>query len=201
MEVSTIGSVRRLLSRHPKKTLDDTSLAPAGVLLLLYLKDGEYCVLLNKRSNSVEDHKGEISFPGGRRDDGDRAILDTALRETHEEMGIRPQDVEVLGELDDVATISNFLVSTFVGTIPTAYQFKPSDEEVAEVIELPLSVLTDDGSSRDETRIVEGALVSRRSYAYGGHLIFGATAEILTRFIEILDSAPAEEAVWKKDQP
>ena len=169
--------------------------------MLLYLKDGEYCVLLNKRSNSVEDHKGEISFPGGRKDDGDRAILDTALRETHEEMGIRPQDVEVLGELDDVATISNFLVSTFVGTIPTAYQFKPSDEEVAEVIELPLSVLTDDGSARDETRMVEGALVSRRSYAYEGHLIFGATAEILTRFIEILDSAPAEEAVWKKDQP
>ena len=200
MEPSEITLVRRLLSRNPKKTLDDPSLVPAGVLLLLYPKDDEYCILLNKRSNSVEEHKGEISFPGGQRDKGDRAMLDTALRETHEEMGIRPEDVDVLGELDEVATISNFLISTFVGAIPPSYQFKPNEREVAEVIEVPISALTDRGSVRDETRIVSGELVGRRSYAYVGHLIFGATAEILTRFVEILEGAPAKEAEWKRNQ-
>ena len=170
-------------------------------MLLLYPKDGEYCILLNKRSNSVEEHKGEISFPGGQREEGDRTILDTALRETHEEMGIRPQDVEVLGELDDVATNSNFLMSTFVGAIPCPYPFKPNEREVAEVLEVPVAALTDGRSLRDEVRLVDGAPLFRRSYGYEGHLIFGATAQVLTQFLELLNSAPPEEAPWKRMKP
>ncbi len=88
MEESATEQIRRILAENPKKTVVDSSLTPAGVTLLVYPKDGEYCILLNKRTDTVDDHKGEISFPGGRRDPEDRTLLDTALRETHEEMGI-----------------------------------------------------------------------------------------------------------------
>ena len=198
MEISTTATVRSILSRNPKKTLVDHSLTPAGVMLLLYPKDGEYCVLLNKRSNSVEDHKGEISFPGGREDESDQTLLETALRETQEEMGVRPEDVEILGELDDVATNSNYLVSTFVGTIPPSYRFKPNAREVAEVLEIPLTALAGVENLRNEVRIVDRAPVGSPSYAYRGHLIFGATAKILSRFLELLGTASDEKAPRKE---
>ena len=200
MRASAEDVIRRILSQNPKKTVVDPSLIPGGVMLLLYPRDGEYCVLLNKRTNEVEHHKGEISFPGGRKDDRDRTLLDTALRETHEEMGIRPQDIEVLGELDDTPTSTRFLISTYVGTMPYPYDFVPSDSEVAEVLEVPIASLMNKDNVRDESRIVGREVVHSRSYAYRGHLIFGATARIVSRFIELVDTAPRKEAPWWTNQ-
>lgn len=197
MEESATELIRRILTENPKKTVVDSSLTPAGVTLLLYPKDGEYCILLNKRTDTVDDHKGEISFPGGRKDPKDETLLDTALRETHEEMGISPDDVDVLGEIDDVPTNTSYLISTFVGTIPYPYEFAPSEAEVAEVLEVPISTLMDINSARDEVRVRDGELVNSVSYSYDGHLIFGATARILSRFLELLDTAPEREAPWK----
>jgi len=197
MEESATELIRRILTENPKKTVVDSSLTPAGVTLLLYPKDGEYCILLNKRTDTVDDHKGEISFPGGRKDPEDKTLLDTALRETHEEMGISPDDVDVLGEIDDVPTNTSYLISTFVGTIPYPYEFAPSEAEVAEVLEVPISALMDINSARDEVRVRDGELVNSVSYSYDGHLIFGATARILSRFLELLDTAPEREAPWK----
>ena len=95
--------------------VDGAGLMPSAVMVLLYPKDGEYCILLNKRSEQVEHHKGEISFPGGARDSDDRDSLETALRETEEEMGIKRGDITVLGEMDEVATRSQFRVQVFAG--------------------------------------------------------------------------------------
>ena len=197
MESETIAAVRRTLAENPKRTLGDSTLAPAGVMLLLYPSGGEYAILLNKRSDQVDDHKGEISFPGGRKDRADRTLLDTALRETHEEMGVSPKDVEVLGELDEVATVSSYVVATFVGTIPQGYRFTPSPDEVAEIIEVPAGDLTRGAYDRNETRIVDGMPVRRPSYAYGGHVVFGATARLLARFVELMSGATNEELTWK----
>ena len=83
----TLDALGRALAGNPKKSLIDPSLAPAGVMVLIYPKDREHHVLLNKRSDFVEHHKGEIAFPGGAMDDGDESLRETALRETHEEMG------------------------------------------------------------------------------------------------------------------
>jgi 8-oxo-dGTP pyrophosphatase MutT (NUDIX family) len=188
--------IRRILAENPKKTISDPLLSPAGVLLLLYPKDGEYCVLLNRRTDQVEHHKGEISFPGGSKDANDATLLDTALRETYEEMGIRPEDVEVLGQVDDTPTTTNFLISTTVGTIPYPYDFNPSELEVAEVLEVPLTALMDDETRRDEVRIVGDELDHVPSYVYKGHLIFGATARVLSRFLELLETAPSRERLW-----
>ena len=188
--------IRRILAENPKKTISDPLLSPAGVLLLLYPKDGEYCVLLNRRTDQVEHHKGEISFPGGSKDANDATLLDTALRETYEEMGIRPEDVEVLGQVDDTPTTTNFLITTTVGTIPYPYDFNPSELEVAEVLEVPLTALMDDETRRDEVRIVGDELDHVPSYVYKGHLIFGATARVLSRFLELLETAPSRERLW-----
>ena len=201
MGSSAIDVIRRVLSENPKKTIDDPSLTPAGVMLILYPSNGDHCVLLNKRTDKVEHHKGEISFPGGSKDPGDETILDTALRETHEEMGIRPEDVELLGALDDVPTSTRFLISTHVGTIRYPYEFSPSEAEVADVLEVPISTLMDKDSIRDELRIVDGQLVTSPTFAYDGHLIYGATARVLRRFLELLNAAPEKEALWTTKTP
>ncbi len=187
--------IRKVLSHRVKQSVvDDPGLTPAAVLLLLYLKDGEYCVLLNKRSEQVEYHKGEISFPGGAKDAEDQDFLGTALRETEEEMGIDRAHVSILGELDEIATNSRFLVKVFVGTISYPYQSKPSAVEIAEVLEVPIPTLLDSANLRVETRWEVGAPVTSYSYAYKEHLIFGATARILRQFLELLaDGLDKEE--------
>lgn len=201
MSTVTIEAIRRILSQNPKKAIHDPSLVPAGVMLLLYPRDGEYCILLNKRARELEYHKGEVSFPGGRKDACDATLLDTALRETYEEMGIRPEDITVLGEVDDMPTSTHFLISPYVGTIPYPYDFRPNSREVAEVLEVPISTLLDPENRRDEVRVVNGELVHSPSYAYKGHIIFGATARVLRRFLGLLDSAPDKEAPWTRTKP
>ncbi len=192
--------IRRILSENSHKTVNDPSLTPAAVTLLLYPKDGHYCVLLQKRSQQVEHHKGEISFPGGMKDESDVDLQFTALREAHEEMGILPEHVDLLGQIDDVSTISNFVVSTFVGTIPYPYEFATSEIEVAAVLEVPLSNLMDKANRRDDVRLVNGKLNYAPAFAHDGHVIFGATAKILDQFLALLENAPNEEALWLKNR-
>ena len=193
MAPSTLDLVKQALSGRVNYTITDPSLMPAAVMLLLYPKDGEYCVLLNKRSEVVEHHKGEISFPGGARDPEDQDFLDTALRETEEEMGISRADVTVLGQLDDVVTRSNFGVRVFIGTIPYPYAFNPSAIEIAEVLEVPIPELLDPANLRHETRLVDGLATTVRSYAYHEHLVFGATAKILQQFLETVEDGFIKE--------
>ena len=192
MGLSTPALLQQVLSKRVKKNVTGSDLIPAAVLLLLYAKEGAYHVLLNKRSELVEHHKGEISFPGGARDPVDKNFLDTALRETEEEMGVSRADVTILGELDDIVTRTNFGVRVFVGTIPYPYPFKPSQDEIAEVLEVPLSVLQDPANLRQDARWVDGQLITSNAYACGEHLVFGATATILEQFLDLLDQVPQQ---------
>ena len=160
-------------------------MSPAAVLLPLYHVNGEMCVVLQKRSEMVEHHKGEISFPGGMVDAADSSLLDTALREAKEEMGIDPADVEALGRLDDTPTISGFMISTFVGAIPSPYEFTPSSVEVAQVLTVPLSALYDADARRSEARLKGDDIRAMPVFVHEGHVIFGATARILEQFLEL----------------
>ena len=180
-----IAETKQVLDSRLAVTVDSHTLVPAAVLLTLYESDGDLCVVLQKRSQQVEHHKGEISFPGGMVDPGDRTYLDTALREAHEEMGILPEDVRVLGRLDDMPTNSHFMISTYVGAIPSPYAFTPSRIEVAEVLMPSVAHLRRAGSVREEARIYDGGLVSMPCYAFDGHVVFGATAKILGQFINL----------------
>ena len=183
----TLDLIHNALAQRTPITAAPDGLMPAAVMLLLYRKDGEYCVLLNKRSMTVEHHKGEMSFPGGARDPADADFEATARRETHEEMGIAPDDITILGRLDDNVTRSNFLVKVFVGTIPYPYEFRPSSIEIAEVVEIPIGVLRDPATLRWDSRIEDGERVAVRSYGYQQHLVYGATAKILDQFLDIIE--------------
>ena len=185
--------VKRALADRELERVPEPGLTPAAVLVLLYEKDGDYCVLLNKRLEEVEYHRGEISFPGGARDPEDGDSLDTALRETEEEMGILRGDVTVLGEMDEVATRSRFRVRVFAGTIEHPYDFDPNADEIAEVVEFPITALKDPNSQRVETHWLQGGPVNTYSYAYGEHLVFGATARILQQFLGLLDDGLESE--------
>ena len=169
------------------RKLEPSLLSPAAVMVLLYPKNGEYCVLLNRRSQEVEHHKGEISFPGGVKDPEDKDMLHTALRETYEELGVASSDVTLLGELSEVATISGFVISPYVATIPGPYKFTLSDQEIEELIEVPLSALLDSQNRREEVRLRGKDMVKAQSYAYNGSLIYGATARILDEFVNLFN--------------
>lgn len=197
MPTTTIeSSIQQAIALQKKQPIIDSTMAQAGVMVLVYPKKSTLHILLNKRSQYVDRHKGEIAFPGGAREKSDATIRDTALRETWEEMGIIPDDVTVLGELDDIVTISDFVVTPYVGTIPAAYDFSPN-VEVAEVIEVPVAALLDTAYLRDDVRLVNGKTRRRATYAYDGHLIWGATAMILEGFVQILDTIDEREAPWK----
>lgn len=193
----TKATIRRVISGYSKSTIEDSSLWPAAVMLLVFSKEGQYNIILNKRTDRVEHHKGEISFPGGGKDPADSSLLETALRETYEEMGILPTDIEVLGQLDDVATRTGFLINTFVGSIPYPYRFAVSNAEIAEVLEVPLLHLANPENAREEVRVVSGELEKTYTYAFQRHLIFGATAKILNQFIDLLSDSSGKEILGK----
>ena len=199
MGAITLDLVRNALANRQQVTAAAEGLMPAAVMLLLYPKDGEFCVLLNKRSMTVEHHKGEMSFPGGARDPEDADFEDTARRETEEEMGIARHDITILGRLDDNVTRSNFLVKVFVGTIPYPYQFSPSSHEIAEVVEISINVLRDPATLRWDSRIENGKRISVRSYGYQQHLVYGATAKILDQFLDTLDAELRKDAELTKE--
>jgi 8-oxo-dGTP pyrophosphatase MutT (NUDIX family) len=111
--------IRKNLAAEPEQTSVSVNLTPAAVLLPLLHKDEELHILFTKRTQTVKAHKGQVSFPGGVRDPDDESLLKTALREAQEEIGLRPEDVEILGALDPITTVTtDFLVYTFVGQIP-----------------------------------------------------------------------------------
>ncbi len=183
-----IRQAREALAYYRPQRLENTAAAPAAVLLALYRKDDEPHILLTLRTDHVEHHKGQISFPGGASDGSDPDLLTTALRETFEEVGIRPEDVEVLGTLDDIITISDFRVTPYVGLLrgPSPYPFAPHPREVAALIEVPLRHLLAAGSLELELRELRGQPVLVPAYIYGPHRIWGATARILKNFLDLL---------------
>lgn len=181
--------VREILAKREKRdtVLYNAPLSPAAVLLPLYKKQGEYHILLTRRTQKVEHHKGQISFPGGARHEDDKGLMDTALRETFEEIGVQPEDVEILGELDNMGTLtSNYLVTPFVGIIPYPYELRVNRDEIDELLEVPLSALADERNHREEVYVIEGIEFKATMFDYGGHVIWGATARILEQFLDLL---------------
>ncbi len=181
--------IREILAQREKRdiVLCNAPLSPAAVLLPLYKKHGEYHILLTRRTQKVEHHKGQISFPGGARHEHDRGIRDTALRETFEEIGVRPEDVQILGELDNMGTLtSNYLVTPFVGIIPYPYELTVNRDEIEKLIEVPLSALADEKNHREEVYVIEGIKFKAIMFDYRGHVIWGATARILEQFLDLL---------------
>jgi 8-oxo-dGTP pyrophosphatase MutT (NUDIX family) len=185
--------LKKALSSRCKLYIQDTARIPAAVLVPVYEDGGHYHIVLIRRTYTVTTHKGQISFPGGSRESGDRTLLDTALRESHEEIGLRPGDVEVLGELDDeVTTTSNYIVTPFVAAIPWPYRFATNSSEVDEIIAAPIRSLQETGCVIPAAEILDGRIVESYTYHYRGRVIWGATARILYKFLNIFAAIKAE---------
>jgi len=158
-----------------------------SVLLLLYCRDGEMHLVLTRRRDDLNSHAGQISFPGGRREPDEPLSL-TALRETKEEVGIPETAVSILGELSQIyIPPSDYEVHPFVGWHENGRpQFLPETDEVAEILEVPLSHLLDPDNRREEPWDFRGHQVTIPFYDVKGNKVWGATAIMLSEFIERL---------------
>jgi 8-oxo-dGTP pyrophosphatase MutT (NUDIX family) len=178
--------LKQALSQREKRRVVDAGRVPSAVLVPIFYKQGEYYLLFTKRTERVKTHKGQISFPGGTYEEQDGTLVNTALRECAEEIGLPAEAIEVLGELDDMPSITtNYLISPFVAAIPWPYQLKVAPMEVEEIIEAPISALLDKNCRRQETDTLNSQPITTYFYHYQGKVIWGATARILNQFLDI----------------
>ncbi len=193
-----IADIRSRLSVYSPILLDETGGKRAAVLVPVYMHEDTLHIVFTKRTDRVESHKGEISFPGGRRDLEDRDLIETALREAHEEVGLRPEHVTIIGQIDDMVTISDYHVSAYVGEIDPAalpYIWLPQEAEVAEVLEVPLSHLLDDANITEVVaRQRDGEIVTREGFVFHEHVIWGATGRMLRNFLTVAVPSVVEGA-------
>jgi 8-oxo-dGTP pyrophosphatase MutT (NUDIX family) len=187
------------LCRHPPltelMTADDLErqkenaakvLKPAAVLLLVVNHAHDPTVVFTQRTAHLADHAGQISFPGGRVDEGDGTAERTALREAEEEVGLSPERVEILGRLPEYHTSTGFRVTPVVGWAEPPLAYRPDPHEVADVFEVPLGFLLDTRNHRYESAFYKGRLRNYWALPFGDRFIWGATAGMLVTFQRIV---------------
>jgi len=157
----------------------------AAIVVPVVTRSTESAILFTKRADHLSDHPGQMAFPGGGREPEDPDLLGTALREANEEIGLDPKAVHIVGRLDDIRTITHYSVRPFVGRIPDR-EYHPGDEEVAEVVTLPVAELTDldnyESEHRDHPHYGE---VRLHFFYVNGYTVWGATAKMLVQLLEL----------------
>ena len=173
----------RLAELQPRR-LEGGYARQAAVLMPFFEQDGEVRLLLTRRTDEVETHKGQISFPGGMREKGETLEL-TAIRETFEEIGIAADSIEILGSFHDYLSITDVRVTPFAAMLRPPFTVTPHDHEVAEVLRVPISLFLDpERLFIEKDFIIEGKIAGDYSWFYGTHRIWGLTALIIHDFFE-----------------
>ncbi|MEB8388916.1 CoA pyrophosphatase [Rhodobacteraceae bacterium KMM 6894] len=196
MSRDDIDALTAALARPPRPTSDfdlnpdtvlppDRRLRPAGVLVPLIEREGQTRVILTMRSSRLKHHPGQIAFPGGKQDEGDVDVTAAALREAHEEIGLSPGNVRVLGHLSKHETVTGFDVTPVVGRVLRPFIPVPEAGEVAEVFEVPLDHLLTLGRYRIEGRRWRGTRRLYYTVPYGPYYIWGATARMLRALADV----------------
>lgn len=162
------------------------NLKPAAVLIPILEHSAELSVLLTQRSADLKHHAGQVSFPGGRMESADADITETALRETHEEVGIAPEQVDVAGFLHPMLTVTGYAVTPIVGLIEPSISLTLDRTEVEHAFEVPLSYLLDEGNQQISQRELHGVTVPIVEFNYASMRIWGATANILVSLRQVL---------------
>ena len=167
-----------LLTPEEAAEMDAPGSKEAAVLVPLYTSDGELHAVFTERRGDLRKHAGEISFPGGRQDEPDEDLRQTALREAEEEIGLPPDVVELVGALPPVGTfVTGYRVYPFVGTIPAGRTWRPQETEVEQVLELSLPDLVRGYESKRLLR--RGVPIKTPTYTVDGHFVWGATARMV----------------------
>lgn len=178
--------IKNKISSHVPKSIPDGGAFRACVLMPIVLHESSLHLLLTKRTESVEHHKGQISFPGGMVDHGDTSPIHTALRELEEEIGIKESAVTIIGQLDDIHIPSGFVVTPIVGFIESLNGMKANNDEVAEVILIPLKKFFDTTLQHTEVRELMGIKHPVYFYNVWKEPVWGATAHIIKQFTNII---------------
>jgi 8-oxo-dGTP pyrophosphatase MutT (NUDIX family) len=179
--------IRRSLAGFPAQTFTMSGFRRAAVLVPLVERRGAVTVVFTVRSQSLPSHAGQISFPGGQPEAGEQHARETALRESQEELGILPDCVDILGELDQVVVPSGFIISPVVGWLQQPAPFKPQAGEVDDYFEVPLGELSDPAHFQD-AGVVEhdGREYRLPEYRVAGRRVWGATARIVEQLLAAL---------------
>jgi 8-oxo-dGTP pyrophosphatase MutT (NUDIX family) len=183
-----IRTIRSRLASYEPHTFSPDGNPRAAVLVPLYTHQDDLHVVFTKRTDLVQHHRGEISFPGGAMDPEDSDLVVTATREAEEEIGLSRDHIEIIGRLDDIVTISSFHVSVYVGEINaqhSPYDWQPQAFEVAEVLEVPLGHLLDEANLVEVPRQRDGQLLIMEGFRFGEHIIWGATGRMLRNFLDV----------------
>jgi 8-oxo-dGTP pyrophosphatase MutT (NUDIX family) len=181
--------IRNCLSSLTPRKIENGYVREAAVLMPIFKTDSEYHMLLTRRTEDVQTHKGQISFPGGMREEKE-TLLETALRETHEEIGIENGSIEPLGRFHDYISITQYRVTPFVGIVRTPFKTRRQVTEVAEILHVPFRVFLDPAKLRVEWNKFPGREPDVYFYSHGNHEIWGLTARIIKDFFEILNLKP-----------
>ncbi len=181
--------IRNFLATLKPRVLTNGFARQAAVLMPLFEQGGDYHFLLTRRTEEVQTHKGQISFPGGMRE-RDEDLITTALRETLEEIGIEEDRIEILGRFHDYISVTGYRVTPFAGFIRNPFETKPQVREVAEVLRVPFRIFMDPArvQIKKSTRKHAGRRVY--CYTYGIHEIWGLTARIIKDFFGALNLNP-----------
>jgi 8-oxo-dGTP pyrophosphatase MutT (NUDIX family) len=174
---------RMLLDPAEAAAIEMHASVQAAVLVPLHVKRGVLHAVFTERHHELPRHAGEISFPGGRRESEDPDLVATALRETHEEVGLPAESVELIGALEPSPTVvTGYAIYPFVGIVPSGFRWRPSDTEVAAVIDLPLPAVAAGYGRRRLVR--RGVAIHTDTYVVDGHMIWGATARIVSDLLD-----------------
>ena len=167
---------------------DDPMRRKAAVLVPLLCVDGNWRLLFTRRTELVPHHKGQVSFPGGAFEDGDGNLVQTALRESCEEIGLRPKDVRILGELKGMPSVSNYMITPIVGRITKPFEIKLSPYEVSRVFTIPLAWLADENHREIRPYHAGDGRAFEVIYydMYDGEVLWGATARMTVLFLQLL---------------
>jgi 8-oxo-dGTP pyrophosphatase MutT (NUDIX family) len=173
----------RLRARVPASA--PAHLRPAAVMIPLLVEPEGYSLVLTRRAEMLRRQPGDISFPGGAVDPADETPLAAALRESDEEVGLHPSAVTLLGQMDERGTVTGFRITPFVGAVVGPYEFAPN-HEVAELLKVPLSALSDPSALSIEKRLFRGVVRDVYHYRFGAHDIWGITGQLVRDFLELI---------------
>lgn len=191
---SWIQEVRRRLKAPPPQRLPPDDGRHASVLVPLYVDAGELWTVLTKRAEHLPHHKSQYAFPGGGRELGEGA-WDAALRETHEEIGVRPETVLRLGQLDETETPTGYRIIPCVGAVPFPLDTRPNPDEIAEVFSVPVSALANPRLIEDREVVINGTSRMLRIYHVGTRQVWGLTAAIIRNLLVRLGAEPPAVSV------
>lgn len=182
-----LSRIKERIGAHRARKVECAETTMAGVVIPLFEKDGDIFFVLTKRTSTVKIHKGEVSFPGGMYEPKDGNTKRTAIRECCEEIGVKNTDLEIIGQMDDVYTMTGFVITPYVGIIPYPYTFRTSPGEVAYLIYMPYGFLQKNDPV-PEMAEHEGTAQMVPSFRYNGDRIWGATCRMLVKFKEIVEN-------------